>query len=518
MKSIPIVECVPNFSVAGEHKVISAIETSISSVPGVYILDRHSDIDHNRTVITFIGSPRAVETAAFNCIKIAGELIDMNHHVGQHPRIGAADVVPIIPIQGIDMDECIQIADRLAQKVADELELPVYLYEFAAKRPERKNLENIRRGQYEVLKKEISINPDRHPDYGPTRLGKAGATVIGARLPLIAFNVYLSTNDIEVAKYIARRIRQSSGGLPHVKAIGLLVQGMAQVSMNLTNHFQTPPSKVIDGIKTITDQIGTRIDHAELVGLIPQDAIIDAGSKHLYLDIFSSRQILENRIFAVLSKPLFPDPILQTATLINQIASEMPVPAGEYAAAISAAFAAALIIKIGKISNRKSDKTIKAQADKWILSGTELMTKMSTLANDDAEAFKEWLRTKKEVKLKKQTSNNVLQINSPETSPIIEIPLKIAEKSFLIMELALDVLRKCPLSLIGDAAAAFNLANSTIQVSLTNSRLNLDLEKRRESMDKFDSMITQLEIKTGELKKQMALSLEARRQDNILAK
>ena len=195
----PLVECIPNFSDARRPEVVEAIIQSINAVAGVHILDRHSDLDHNRTVITMIGTPAAIEQAAFASIACAAKLIDLNHHTGEHPRIGATDVVPFVPISDITMQECVEMARRLGKRVGEELNIPVYLYEDAASRPERQNLENIRRGQYEGLKEEILVNPERKPDFGPSALGAAGATVIGARQPLIAFNVYLTTEDVSIS-------------------------------------------------------------------------------------------------------------------------------------------------------------------------------------------------------------------------------------------------------------------------------------------------------------------------------
>src|SRR5512145_2232674 len=210
--TIQLIECIPNFSEARRPEVIDEIVAAIQSVDDVKLLDRSSDLDHNRTVLTFAGSPFGVEEAAFRAIRAASELIDLNHHTGEHPRIGATDVVPFVPLNGATMDDCIAMAKRLGERVGSELEIPVYLYEAAAVRPERANLEYIRKGQYDGLRAEIESNPDRQPDYGPARLGPAGATVIGARNPLIAFNVYLTTDEVDLAKKIAKAIRNSSGG------------------------------------------------------------------------------------------------------------------------------------------------------------------------------------------------------------------------------------------------------------------------------------------------------------------
>ncbi|OQY84088.1 MAG: glutamate formimidoyltransferase, partial [Anaerolineae bacterium UTCFX3] len=207
-----LIECIPNFSEARRPEVVDQIAAAIQSVADVKLLDRSSDLDHNRTVLTFAGTAAGVEEAAFRAIQKAAELIDLDQHTGEHPRLGAADVVPFVPLSGATTEDCVAIAKRLGERVGSELQIPVYLYEAAAARPERTNLENIRRGQYEALKEEMGVKPERDPDFGPNKVGKAGATVIGARNPLIAFNVYLTTDDQEIAKKIAKAIRHSSGG------------------------------------------------------------------------------------------------------------------------------------------------------------------------------------------------------------------------------------------------------------------------------------------------------------------
>ncbi|MEA3440017.1 MAG: glutamate formimidoyltransferase, partial [Chloroflexota bacterium] len=256
-----LIECIPNFSEARRPEVVEQIKTSISSVPGVSVLDQHSDLDHNRTVLTFVGEPAGVEEAAFQAIAKAGELIDLDQHQGEHPRIGATDVVPFVPIKGVSMDDCVQMAQRVGRRVGEELGIPVYLYEEAATRPQRRNLANIRRGEYEALKVEIGSEPAREPDYGPNKVGPAGAVVIGARQALIAFNVYLTTADLSVAKKIAKAVRHSSGGLRFVKALGLEVEGQAQVSMNLTNYQRTPVARVVEMIRREAERYGVGIHH-----------------------------------------------------------------------------------------------------------------------------------------------------------------------------------------------------------------------------------------------------------------
>ncbi|HID64659.1 MAG TPA: glutamate formimidoyltransferase [Anaerolineae bacterium] len=291
-----IVESVPNFSEGRQQEVIDRIVEALASVEGVRVLDVQSDADHNRSVVTMVGEPEAVEEAAFRGIERAARLIDMDRHQGEHPRMGATDVVPFVPIAGVTMADCVEMARRLGERVGRELAIPVYLYEEAATHPERRNLADVRRGEYEKLKVEIETDPHRAPDFGPARMGKAGATAIGARPPLIAFNVYLNTDDVAVAKAIARAVRHSSGGLRFVKALGLLVEGRAQVSMNLTDYRRTPIHRVVEMIRREAARYGVAIASSEVVGLVPNEALVEAARFYLQLDSFSPDQILENRL------------------------------------------------------------------------------------------------------------------------------------------------------------------------------------------------------------------------------
>ncbi|MBL7183455.1 MAG: glutamate formimidoyltransferase [Anaerolineae bacterium] len=295
-----IVECVPNFSEGLRTEVVNQIAEAIAAVPGTHVLDVQSDADHNRTVVTFAGEPEAVEEAAFRGIEKAAVLIDMDLHRGEHPRLGAADVVPFVPIKNVTMEDCVTIAQRVGERVGRELGIPVYLYEKAATRPERQNLADVRRGEYEGIKAEIATRPERAPDFGPRRVGKAGATAIGARLPLVAFNVYLDTDDVEIARAIARAVRHSSGGLRYVKALGLLVKGQAQVSMNLTDYRQTPVHRVVEMIRREAERYGVSVAESELIGLIPNEALAEAAEFYLQMGGFSSHQILENRLADVI--------------------------------------------------------------------------------------------------------------------------------------------------------------------------------------------------------------------------
>ena len=295
-----IVECIPNFSEGRRRDVVDAIAAAISSVAGTKVLDVETDPSHNRSVITFIGNPGAVSEAAFRAAKVAAERIDMEHHRGEHPRIGALDVCPFVPISGVTMEDCVELARSVGRRIADELGIPVYLYEEAATRLDRRNLAEIRRGEYEGLKEEIATNAERKPDFGPARLHPtAGATVVGARAPLIAFNVNLATSDIAVAKKIAKTIRARDGGLAFVKALGFELKdlGIVQVSMNMVNYRGTPLWEAYQLIKVLADRQGVAIVGSEIVGLVPLEALVDAAEYYLKLENFKPNQILETRLW-----------------------------------------------------------------------------------------------------------------------------------------------------------------------------------------------------------------------------
>ncbi len=293
-----LVECVPNFSEGRRKEVIDAILDEIKSVEGVKLLDMEMDADHNRSVVTFIGEPEAVKEAAFRAAEKAAELIDMDQHKGEHPRMGATDVIPFIPISDVKMEECVEIAREVGERIGNELDIPVYLYEEAATRPDRTNLAEVRRGEYEGLKEEIGKNPAKKPDFGPEKMGKAGATAVGARMPLVAFNVYLGTENIKIAKAIAKAVRHSSGGLRFVKAMGFEIKerGLVQVSMNLTNYKKTPVHRVFEMIKSEASRFGVNVVEGEIVGLVPEDALLDAAKFYLRLNSFKKMQVLERKM------------------------------------------------------------------------------------------------------------------------------------------------------------------------------------------------------------------------------
>jgi glutamate formiminotransferase/formiminotetrahydrofolate cyclodeaminase len=302
-----LIECVPNFSEGRDPMKVEALVKAMGNVPGAWVLDRESDADHNRSVITVAGEPEAVAEAALRGVGAAAELIDLTRHTGAHPRIGAVDVVPFIPIEGFSIEDCAALARRVGHEIWERYRIPVYFYESAATRPERVNLEDVRKGQFEGLREQVLRDPDRSPDIGEPRLHPtAGAVAVGARKFLIAFNINLNTTDISIATKIAKAIRFSSGGLRYVKAIGvdLKARGLAQVSINLTDFEQTPIHQVFEVVKREAERYGCAITGSEIVGLIPRAAVEQTAQFYLQIENFSPASVLENRLATALEGTL----------------------------------------------------------------------------------------------------------------------------------------------------------------------------------------------------------------------
>ena len=503
-----LIECIPNFSEARRPEVVDQIAAAIMSVEGARLLDHSSDLDHNRSVLTYAGPPDAVEEAAFRAIKTAAELIDLNRHTGEHPRVGATDVVPFVPLSGATMEDCVAIARRLGQRVGDELNIPVYLYEAAATRPERTNLENIRRGQYEGLRLEIESNPDRKPDFGPAKLGSAGATVIGARSPLIAFNVYLTTSEIEIAKKIAKAVRQSSGGLRYVKALGLLVEGRAQVSMNLTNFRETPIGRVVELIRREATRYGVAVHHSELVGLIPQEALVDAAVWYTQLDQFSPEQILESRLFSSQdSSGLKPS----TQNFLGDLAAATAAPGGGAAAAYAGAMGAALVAMVAGLTlGKKKYAEVEAAMQAIRVQAEELRKELTDAVEEDSAAFEAVMgafKLPKDTEVQQTSRFAAIQM---ATLNAAYVPLNTAKNSLKVMELAMRCARDGNLNAISDAASGAAMAHASLTVAGYNIRINLNSLEDKSAGEKMLKELIELEKQAVAIEKKTRKIMEER--------
>jgi glutamate formiminotransferase/formiminotetrahydrofolate cyclodeaminase len=487
-----LVECIPNFSEARRPQVVDQIAAAITSVAGAQLLDRSSDLDHNRSVLTFAGLPAAVEEAAFQAIKKAAELIDLNQHTGAHPRIGATDVVPFVPLSGVTMDDCIDIARRLGKRVGEELQIPVYLYEYAATRPERTNLENLRRGQYEGLKIEIEGSIERMPDFGPALLGPAGATVIGARNPLIAFNVYLTTDDVELAKKIARAIRQSSGGMRFVKALGLMVEGRAQVSINLTDFRQSPIGRVVELIRREAARYGIGIHHCELVGMIPQEALVDAAVWYTQLDGFSSEQILEWKLHGEgATSEVYAN---CRSSFVEEVAAATAAPGGGSVAAYVGALGAALAEMVAGLTIGKSKyRDVEPEMLEIREQAQQLRADLTQAVQEDAAAFEAVMGAYKLSKItnaEKQARQAAINLAMVDAA---HIPLHTATDAVRVMELVAKCLRDANINTVSDAVSAAAMARAALTAAACNVRINLHEHPDKVTSEKMLKDLRELE-------------------------
>jgi glutamate formiminotransferase/formiminotetrahydrofolate cyclodeaminase len=500
-----LVECVPNFSEARRPEVVQAIVAAMESGgAGIRVLDVSSDRDHNRTVVTFVGSPEAVEAAAFAGIARAAELIDLNQHRGEHPRLGATDVVPFVPLRGVTLADCVAIARRLGERVGSELEIPVYLYEAAATRPERENLENIRRGEYEALKEEIATHPNRAPDFGPKKAGPAGAVVIGARQFLIAYNVYLNTPDVEIGKKVARAVRQSSGGLRYVKALGLLVNEQAQVSMNLTDFNRTPVGRVVEFVRREAARYGATVTRSELVGMIPQAALVDAAQWYLQLDNLETDQIIENRLSEGEETP----PVVEAVSsakvsaptdFIERLAAGTATPGGGAASAYAGAMAAGLVGMVARLTlGKKKYAEVEAQMQSVVESADKLRADLSAAVQDDSAAFEavmEAFKLPKETEEQQAARAEAVELGYTRAA---EVPLRVARAAVATLGLAAIAAEKGNVNAISDAGSAAHLARAALAGAALNVRANAQVVKDRAAAGAWLKELAGLEARAND--------------------
>jgi glutamate formiminotransferase / formiminotetrahydrofolate cyclodeaminase len=479
-----LIECVPNFSEGRDAAKVDAIVASMSKVPGVYVLDREMDADHNRSVVTLAGDPNAVAEAALLGVGKALELIDLTKHSGAHPRIGATDVVPFIPIEGFALEDCVALARLVGEEIWKRYRIPVYFYEAAAKCAERTNLENIRRGQFEGLREAMKRDHNRLPDVGEPKLHPtAGATVVGARKFLIAYNVNLNTSDVSIANKIAKAIRFSSGGLRYVKSMGveLKARNLAQVSINLTDFEQTPMHRVYEMVKREAARYGAIPVGSEIVGLIPKKAIEMAADYFLQAENFSPAQVFENKLQAVLSgEPL--GPIGKQGRLaglaepfLDAVALPTATPGGGSVSALAGALAASLGQMVAGLSRKKKSQAafvnqLSEALDQLRRSAAELAEAIDRdAASYDAvmAAYKLPHESAEEKRLREEAIQRA-------TRGAAEVPLQVAERSVALFERLGQLASIAAASMKSDLEVARLMAAAGARGALANVEINLD--------------------------------------------
>jgi glutamate formiminotransferase len=476
-----LVECVPNFSEGRDPAKVDALVAAMQSVAGVYVLDREMDADHNRCVITLAGEPDAVAEAALRGVGKALELIDLTRHSGAHPRLGACDVLPFIPIEGVTLEDCVHLAKKTGREIWERYRIPVYFYEAAAQRPERTNLENIRKGQFEGLREEVLKNPDRAPDVGEPRLHPtAGATIVGARKFLIAYNINLNTPEVEIANKVARAIRYSSGGLRYAKAMGvdLRARKLAQVSINMTDFEQTPLHRVFEIVKREAARYGVAIVGSEIVGLVPKRAIELTADFYLQLENFSPAQVLENRLAAALGGALLETRGKLAALaqpFLDAVAAPTATPGGGSVAAYAGALAASLGQMVAALSRKRKSQA--AYVDQLSAAVDDLRKAADALAaaiDRDAAAYDAVLAA---FKLPKASPAEEVQRETAiqrATQHAAQVPLEVAQAAAEIYQRLGQLEAIASPSMLSDLRVGRLMAAAGARGALENVAINLD--------------------------------------------
>ncbi|MGH9482808.1 MAG: glutamate formimidoyltransferase [Terriglobales bacterium] len=476
-----LIECVPNFSEGRDPGVVNALVEAMLAVPGVYLLDREMDADHHRAVVTLAGDPQAVAEAAVRGVGEAVRRIDLRQHHGAHPRVGAADVVPFVPLQGVTLDECIALAGWTGEEIWRRFRVPVYFYEAAARRPERRGLETLRKGQFEGLLEQVRTDPGRRPDIGDAALHpSAGATIVGARKFLIAYNINLDTAELEVARQIAKTIRTSSGGMPAVKAMGVMLSNppRAQVSMNLTDFETTSLAAVWREVGEQAAQRGAKVVESELIGLAPRAALEGVAAELLRFTEFNSQRVVENRVASVMaSRPARFAGSLQP--FLEALASDAPAPGGGSAAAAAGAMAAALGRMVARLAKAKAAKAQpdQAPAGLWTEAGDEFAALGEALAravDEDSEAY---LAIRAAFRLPKATPDEQKSRRAAigaATVVAAEVPLGVAVRCQRLLMRLRQLQPLIPAAMASDLTTASALAQAGAIGARDNVVINLE--------------------------------------------
>lgn len=503
-----LVECVPNFSEGRDSAKVEAIVAAMREVPGALVLAHESDADHNRSVVTIAGEPDIVVEAAVRAVGKAAELIDLTQQVGVHPRIGAADVVPFVPLEGVTLQECVALAKLAGEEIWRRYRIPVYLYEAAAQRPDRINLENIRRGQFEGLRQEIAWNADRAPDIGERALHPtAGATVVGARKFLIAYNIVLNTRDVEVAKKIAKAVRFSSGGLRYVKAMGVYLdaRNLAQVSMNLTDFEQTPLHRVFEMVKSEAERYGTSIAGSEIIGLIPRRAIDMAAEHLLRFENFTPSHVLEKRLEDALTAGAAARAQSLAAMIepfLAAVAQPTAAPGGGSVAAIAGALAACLGQMVAGLSTqRKSQAEYAARLERIFEQFQIAVRDLPELIDRDAAAFEAVMTARKlprESGREGQVRNKAVQ---EALQRAVVVPLEVARRSADIFEMLGQLKEMSSPSMLSDVHVGRLMAFAAVRGALENVEINLKdiedlgfVERSRSDARAIESRVSETQV------------------------
>ncbi|HEU4996201.1 MAG TPA: glutamate formimidoyltransferase, partial [Gemmatimonadaceae bacterium] len=463
-----LVECVPNFSEGRRPDVVARIRDAIGAVEGVHIFDVSSDQSHNRTVITFIVPVEAAVEAAFAGVRTARELIDLTKHQGEHPRMGATDVVPFIPLEGSTMEDCIVLSRTLGERVGRELQIPVFLYERSATRPDRENLADVRRGEFEGLRAEIGKNPNRSPDFGPNQIHPtAGATAIGARPFLVAYNVYLGpASNVPVAKDVAKAVRGSSGGLRYVKGLGLEVDGQAQVSMNLVDTERTPLYRAFDMVKMEAEARGASPTWSEIVGLVPERALFDTAARHVQLKGFSTDMVLEHRVRTAVSGGE------SLGGFVASVAAPTPAPGGGTVAALAGALGAALAQMVAGLTvGKKKYAAVEPEMKEIALQASGLVNELTSLMKRDADAYTAVMAAYKLPDEPEAAAASRKEAIAKALIGAAEVPLETARACVRVLELAAAVAARGNTNAVSDAGVAALLSEAACKGAVYNVRI-----------------------------------------------
>jgi glutamate formiminotransferase / formiminotetrahydrofolate cyclodeaminase len=500
-----LIECVPNFSEGRDPAKVDAIVQAMSSVPGVYVLDREMDADHNRCVITLAGDPDALADGAILGTGKAMELIDMTVHTGAHPRVGATDVIPFIPIEGLTLDDCVALARRVGNEIWKRYRIPVFFYEAAATRPDRVNLENVRRGQFEGLRDEMRKNHDRQPDVGEPKLHPtAGVTVVGARKFLIAYNVNLNTPDVGIANKIAKAIRYSSGGLRYVKSMGveLKARNLAQVSINLTDFEQTPMHRVYEMVKREAERYGAMPVGSEIVGLVPKKAIEMAADFFLQLEAFSPAQVFENKLEAVLSGAPVEAKEGKLANLarpfLDAVAAPTATPGGGSVSAYAAALAAALGQMVAGLSRKKKSQAMHVERlSEEVDSLRNATDELAEAIDRDAAAYDAVMAA---FKLPQGNAEEAAARDAAiqsATKGAADVPMQVAEKAARLQQRLLQLESIAAASTKSDLQVARLMAVAGAHGALANVEINLEGLKDTTYVEKMKEKVADLRKRLG---------------------